>query len=349
MIFISKNGDLINTEPENTYFKRVFDLISYWNSNSETLELQTSGSTGNPKIIVGSRARIVASIEMTRKAFNLHDNDLFFCCLNVNYIAGIMMVFRALHIGANLLVVEPTSNPLLNLGNQEYLLSKVKVFHSFVPLQIETILKNPKSAILLNSAKAIIIGGASINSMLSKMCSELFVPIYATFGMTETLSHIAIRDLRKEGESFKILEGVTIEVNTKNCLRINAASTSNEWIQTNDVVELIDNSSFIVRGRIDNIINSGGVKIQLEEIERKIEEKLNLDSRFFCFGIRDELLGQKLILIIEGNRNTVTKEQLQGFLTKFEVPKEIFHIENFVETLSGKISKIKTVNEILNH
>ena len=351
MLFISTKGDTINTAPDNPYFDKVFDLVAYWSSKSEMIELQTSGSTGKPKTIIVQRSQIEASINMTKEVFNLSENDLFFCCLNVNYIAGMMMVFRALEIGADLIVVEPTSNPFENLGNQEHLVSKNrgKNFFSFVPLQLQTIIDSEKHLPLLKACKATIVGGAALNPRLEAKCQELNIPIYATYGMTETMSHIAIRDLRNEGQTFEVIKGVAIEVNTNDCLRICSPSTKDEWIQTNDVVELIDRKHFNLKGRIDNVINSGGLKIQLEQIEWRIAEKLDLQERYFCYGLKDERLGQKLILVIESEEIVVTNEQMQGIFGKFETPKEIYHLPMFLETQTAKIDKNKTVNEFIRN
>jgi O-succinylbenzoic acid--CoA ligase len=129
---------------------------------------------------------------------------------------------------------------------------------------------------------------------------------------------------------------------------IKSPTTDFEWITTNDIVEIIENKTFKLIGRFDNIINSGGVKIQLEEIERKIEENIKIESRYFCFGIPDEKLGQKLVLIVESEEKRISKEQLSTILSKFEVPKEIYFVKKFSETSSSKVDKRKTIDETLN-
>jgi O-succinylbenzoic acid--CoA ligase len=129
---------------------------------------------------------------------------------------------------------------------------------------------------------------------------------------------------------------------------IKSPSTGFDWITTNDTAEIIDNKSFKLIGRFDNIINSGGIKIQLEEIERKIEKNIQIDSRFFCFGIPDKKLGQKLVLIVESQEKRISKAYLSTILSKFEVPKEIYFVEKFAETASSKVDKHKTIDEILN-
>jgi o-succinylbenzoate---CoA ligase len=351
MLYISKEGDVINTEPSNEYFKRVFVLIEFWNSDIETISIKTSGSTGTAKTIVVSREKILSSIDMTQTAFYLNNNDSFFCCLNINYIAGMMMVFRALKIGGDLIVVEPSSNPFEKLNNLDYLLrdNRGRNFFAFVPLQLQTILSNEKWIELANTAKAIIIGGAAIDKETEKKCKVLRSSVYATYGMTETLSHVAIRNINEKETSYLPLKGVEIAKNDNNCLLIKAAVTDNKWLTTNDIVEIKSKNRFIIKGRIDNVINTGGVKVNLEEIEIKIQDKLKMKSRFFCFGLEDKVLGQKLVLVIESTEIPIDRQKLIEIFSKFEVPKEIFFIQKFKETGSGKIDKIKTLNEIVQH
>lgn len=346
MFYISKEKDIVNTEPENEYFQTVNTLINQWDSGQQIFELKTSGSTGKPKIILVNRNQIEASVSMTQNALKLNGEELFFCCLNVNYIAGMMMVFRALHIGAELLVTEPTSNPLESLGNLEYLLKKKngKVFYSFVPLQLQSVLKNENTASLLKFGKHIIVGGAAIGKSLKQQIIEANLPVFETYGMTETISHIALKNVLANHDYFTAIDGVNIETNTNDCLRINSLSTDNDWVQTNDVVEMVGKGHFILKGRIDNIINSGGIKIQLEEIERKLADHFEWPFRYFCFGKNDEKLGQKLALLIEHTDKIVEVSDLNSIFSKYEAPKDVYFLKEFIETATGKVDKIKTIN-----
>jgi O-succinylbenzoic acid--CoA ligase len=200
---------------------------------------------------------------------------------------------------------------------------------------------------ILKTAKAILVGGATVSEPLKKEIQAARLPVFETYGMTETISHVATKDLKKGDVFFRIMKGVSIDINHQNCLKIKAKTTGNTWIQTNDVVEFKNKGSFILKGRIDNIINSGGVKIQLEEIERVISQNLDFKNRFFCFGIPDEKLGQKLILVIESKEKILQKSKLSAIFAKFEIPKEIYFIEKFFETSSAKIDKLKIIHEIL--
>ncbi|MCP9768712.1 O-succinylbenzoic acid--CoA ligase [Lacihabitans sp. LS3-19] len=349
MLYISKDAEIINTESNNLYYKNAIDIYEKWQNGKIEFSIKTSGSTGKPKVIVLDRKRIEASIELTKNKFNLNEGDLFFCCLNIENIAGLMMMLRAFYLNAEVLIVEPSSQPFEKLKNLAYLLTnnRGRNFFAFVPLQLQNLIQNEGDLAILKTAKAILVGGAAVNEKLKKEVQEEYLPVFETYGMTETISHIATKDFRKNEDFFRILKGVSIEINEQNCLKIKAKSTGNEWIQTNDVVELKNKSSFILKGRIDNIINSGGLKIQLEEIERKISQNFDFKNRFFCFGIPDEKLGQKLILIMESKENILEKSQLSAIFTKFEVPKEIYFIEKFFETSSAKLDKLKIIHEIL--
>jgi O-succinylbenzoic acid--CoA ligase len=175
--------------------------------------------------------------------------------------------------------------------------------------------------------------------------------------MTETVSHIAIRRLNgiNKSENFQVLEGVKIGIDERNCLNIVADASNNELIQTNDIVEVINEKEFKLIGRFDNIINSGGVKIQLEKVEKLIENEIKIlnSKRYFAYGIEDEKLGQKLVLFLEGEdadndlKNTFLKN-IHSILSKYEIPKEIYFVEKFIELPTGKIDKKAVIAHVLN-
>jgi o-succinylbenzoate---CoA ligase len=350
MLFISKSGDTINTTPEDSYYQKVMSLVEFWESAEPSLQIKTSGSTGDPKWITIEKKEILASVKMTQAAFHLNDNDLFFCCLNVSHIAGMMMIFRALALHAELVVIPPKAQPFDEPERLEMFLSKYRgrVFFAFVPLQLEQILAKKKTSDLLRLGKATLVGGAALSPEIETQCRLLNLPIFATYGMTETLSHIALKDLRIENGLFEVLKEVNIKQEANGCLTVQSPSTNFKWLATNDLVKMDGKTRFSWMGRLDNVINSGGVKIQLEEIERKIQAHFNWPHRFFCFGLPDKKLGQKLIVVVENTQIDYKTEAFSGFLSKFEVPKEIKTIAKFIETPSGKIDKIKTIHEIIH-
>ncbi len=329
--------------PDSEYDQKVFDFCEKWLSGQQEFVLKTSGSTGEPKPIILTRFQMEASAKLTGRTFNLQPNYKALVCLNVDYIAGIMMLVRGMVLGLELTIIEPNSNPLENLEDQDF------DFAAFVPLQLQKILENENQIKVLNKIKAVIVGGASVNEVLENEIQYLTVPVYSTYGMTETVSHIAIRALNgvNRSDNFQVLEGVTIGIDERNCLNIIADASNHELVQTNDIVEIMNQHEFKLIGRFDNIINSGGVKIQLEKIE-KIFEKFILDKRFFAFGIDDEKLGQKLILVIETEylANEMLLNQARVDLSRYEIPKQIFTIKNFSETPTGKIDKKVTIKRL---
>ena len=332
--------------PNSEYDQKVFDFCEYWLAGQQEFILKTSGSTGEPKPIILTRFQMEASARLTGKIFQLKPYDKALVCLNVNYIAGIMMLVRGMVLGLELTIIEPNSNPLENLANQDF------DFAAFVPLQLQKMLENESQIENLNKMKAIIVGGAAVNEVLEKEIQQLEVPVYSTYGMTETVSHIAIRRLNgvNRSNNFSVLEGVKIGIDSRNCLNIIADASNNELIQTNDIVEIINENEFKLIGRFDNIINSGGVKIQLEKVEKIFEEFIT-EKRFFAFGIDDEKLGQKLILVVEtdylaNNNKDILIKKAQDKVAKYEIPKQIFTINSFSETPTGKIDKKATINRL---
>jgi o-succinylbenzoate---CoA ligase len=332
--------------PNSEYERKVIDFCQKWQSAQEEFIIKTSGSTGEPKPIILTRNQMNASAKLTGKTFGLLTGDSALVCLNVEYIAGMMMLVRGMVLDFKLTIIEPSGNPFQNLEKFDF------DFFAFVPLQLENLLENDKNIGTLNKAKAIIVGGAAVNEVLQEKIQKLDVPVYSTYGMTETVSHIAIKKLNgtNKEENFKVLEGVKIGIDERNCLNIISESSNNELVQTNDIVELISEKEFKLIGRFDNIINSGGVKIQLEKVEKLIEKEIQIfhPKRYFTYGIPDEKLGQKLVLVIETEAfDEKLKEQflskIKSILPKYEIPKEVFFIKKFIETLTGKIDKKGTL------
>jgi O-succinylbenzoic acid--CoA ligase len=343
MIYISKEGEVISTENQ---LGKVIELYDSWKTGKEEFEINTSGSTGTPKTITLHREAILASIKMTAKVFNLTPGDFFLCNLNTDYIGGKMMVLRAAELYCDIMVIEPSSNPFLDLEKHKYLFAQNwgKNLFSFVPLQLAELLQNEQHVQLLRTARAILVGGAAVSQEVRRKVKELNLSVFETYGMTETISHIAIKDLREDADFFTALEGVSLATDDSNCLKIKSPSTLDQWITTNDVVELLSENTFILKGRRDNIINSGGVKIQLEDVERAIAQNLPEIGNFFAFALEDESLGQKLVLAIEGSE--INLENAFENLPKYHKPKDVFYLDEFAKTESGKINKLKTIENL---
>ncbi|GAB3901729.1 AMP-binding protein [Larkinella knui] len=298
---------------------------------------------------------MVASARLTGHTFGLKPADHALACLNVDYIAGIMMLVRGLELGLSITVVEPSSNPLQPFHAD----SEPFQFAAFVPLQLHTLLDEAGHSLpILNKMKAILVGGAAVDRTLSERLQAVEAPVFSTYGMTETVSHIAIRRLNgpERTEVFRVLAGVTIGVDDRNCLFINSAATDYETIQTNDVIELIDESHFRLVGRADSIINSGGVKIQPEKVEEVIATILAqepIKARFFIAGIPDERLGQQVVLFIEGNewpadRMEIIKKAIQRAVGPYAVPRKDVPLSVFKETPTGKVDRKSIVSTYLS-
>ena len=327
--------------------KSALDFCREWIQGKERFELQTSGSTGTPKKISVTRDQLQASANLTAKALGLKKDNTALVCLDTRYIAGIMMIVRSLEVGMNMIIVEPSSNPLEKIEEGTSI-----DFTAFVPLQLETILRSPDSK-KLNQIKIALIGGAALNSKIVKDIKGMKCNFYTTYGMTETLSHIALQKLngRSAQDYFELLPGITLSKDKRDCLIIHAPHLSNEPIITNDLIEFITSSQFRWLGRADNIINTGGVKVIPEKIEASIGkffEELNMSNRFFVAALPDDLLGQSVNLFIEGHpfeteTEDFIQEKINYSLSRFERPKSIRYVVQFIDTDTGKINKNKTI------
>ncbi len=300
--------------------KHVGDFFLDWFDDNDFMNLKTSGTTGKPKVIKIDKQAMVNSALATGDFFELLPGNKAFHCLPVQYIAGKMMFVRAFIIGLDIDFVAPSSHPMKN-NTTKY------DFVAMVPLQAQNSLMELK-----NNVKKLIVGGVKMSRSLENELSKLPTKVYETYGMTETITHIAAK--RVGAKAFLILPNVKISKDNKNCLVIDAQKISNELIVTNDIVELINDNEFVFLGRFDNVINSGGIKLIPEQIEKKLSH--SIQNRFIVIGISDELLGEKLVLVIEGSKYKI-EESIFNALDKYEKPKEIIFISKFKETDNGKI------------
>lgn len=336
--------------------KPIGDFLVEWGMETPIIMVQTSGSTGTPKDISLKKKHMVNSALATGSYFNLQSGNTALLCLPCTSIAGKMMFVRAMVLGLELDYVEPSSIPLLRIR-------KAYDFSAMVPLQVE------KSIEQMSQIKTLIIGGAPVSEGLKEKLQAVSTQSFETYGMTETITHVAIRPIQNSkfkiensenpivGQSnnqaiqqsiFSALPNITFTQDNRGCLVINAPKISDEQIVTNDIVELHSEAQFQWLGRYDTIVNSGGVKLIPEQIEQKLAPLIS--SRFFVAGIPDKTLGQKLVLIIEGEE-TDSPELLQQIkslvdLDKYEAPKEVYFATAFIETTSGKVDRIGIVGSI---
>jgi len=333
----------------------VRNFLIEWFSDSPTVNLHTSGSTGVPKLIVAEKSRMIASAKMTLDYLGLKPGDTALLCLSVNYIAGKMMIVRAIVGGLNLLIGDLSSNPL---QNEERHID----FAAMVPLQVYNSFRDKNGR--FSRIGKVIIGGGAIDRNEENLYSTLPNEIYATYGMTETLSHIAMRRINgdKRNPYFTPMDGVDVKVKEENgedigTLVINAPRLCAETLYTNDNVEMRSDGTFRILGRKDNVVCSGGIKLQIEEIEAKLANIIHVD--FAISSKPDEKLGEKLVLVIEDSkeRHVATSSSallssylgfdLTSCLEKYEIPKEVFYILHLPRTESGKIARA-TLKQMLS-
>jgi O-succinylbenzoic acid--CoA ligase len=334
--------------------KDVFLFLKCWLDNKDYVLVHSSGSTGRAKTIKLKKKNMVQSAIATGNYFDLPKKTKALLCLSPNYIAGKMMLVRALVLGWQLDIVDASSRPLeLTSNNYD--------FCAMVPMQLNNSLDQ------LYRVKKIIVGGAEVSNELTEKLQTVDSMVYATYGMTETITHIAAKKLNHLGEKklnlaasprshdserscFRTLATIKISTDNRGCLVIAAPSITKNKIVTNDLVELVSDREFKWLGRYDNIVNSGGVKLIPELIEDKLSKVIK--ERFFVTGIPDELLGEKLVLVIEVDKtlevdlNSVKATLIQNIknLSKYEIPKDIFYLEKFIETETKKIQRQKTLD-----
>jgi O-succinylbenzoic acid--CoA ligase len=333
-----KPTDIIYFQNNLELKKQVDNFLSAWYDNKDYIETLTSGSTGNPKSICIEKVKMKESARMTGKFLNLKKGNTAVLCLSPLTIAGKMMIVRAIELELKLLVTEVNSNPIRDLNTPID-------FIAMVPMQLLNTLE--LSSDKLSICNNIIIGGAEISETLSRKIKDAGFTVYHTFGMTETISHVAMRKVGVITEDYFTAIGETYFSVENECLVIHSPLLDMKKIKSNDSVELIDSKRFKWKGRVDFIINSGGVKIHPELVEQKINQLINVP--FFIIGINDDKLGQKVVLFIETeNESLVNKTDLKNLLLPYEYPKEIYYLKEFIRTESGKINRIKTKELIEN-
>lgn len=319
----------------------IYLFLKNWFDTTDFITVQTSGSTGAPKEIKLAKEMMRNSARMTNSFFGLDATKTALLCLPASYIAGKMMLVRAIERGFNLITSVPKANPIIDL--------KEKIdFTAVTPYQLHNSIESLKSV----DVKNIIVGGGQISPQLVAKTVTLSSSIYETYGMTETASHVALRKINgiSKSDVFTVLNGISIKQNENNCLVINAPHLSDKEIITNDIVEIFTENSFKWLGRFDNVINSGGVKIFPEQVEKKLADFIAYP--YFIASLPDELLGNKVVLVVESNQFSEEKEnelvkKLHSELHTYEIPKYIFYISNFVFSTSNKILKQETLKRIL--
>lgn len=335
MLINFKNLNINKLSSKTEFEKKVIFFLKEWFSDLGAVNVQTSGSTGTPKVFEIEKSKMINSAEMTCNFLGLKEGDTALICLPVDYISGKMMIVRSVVRSLKLMITDPSLTPLENLDTEID-------FCAMTPLQVENSLDK------IHLIKNLIIGGAAVSDDLKaklwkiKKESPITNYIYETYGMSETLSHIALKQIIPEAEEyFTAFENVDISKDERGCLKIFAPKVNSEVLYTNDLVDIKNEKQFKFVGRIDNVINSGGAKIFPEELESLV--KREIPNEVIFLGIPDGLLGQKLVLVIEGEESEDLRKKIKEitFEKSFHKPKEIIFIEKIPRTPNGKVNRIE--------
>lgn len=326
--------------------KNIWQFLSDWfNPSVEAIAVETSGSTGKPKTIAHRKEFMRNSARMTCEALQLKKASTALLCLPANKISGIMMLVRAIENQMNLICIEPSVNPLSKLNDE----TKID-FAALTPMQFMETLQNYEVFRRADGISCIILGGEGIGNELYQNIRKMNNAVYATFGMTETISHIALKRLTGKVPEifFRLLSGISLSIDGKSCMVINAPLLGQTNLITNDVINLISETEFEWRGRADNVINSGGMKLYPENIEEIIRPDITVP--FFITAVPDSLAGQRPGLVIE--RENITKEELDKLkvyvnkLDKKIQPKLLYLVPKFLNANNGKLRREETLQTV---
>ena len=324
----------------------VTSFLERWFSDTTSFEIPTSGSTGRPKLITVSKDDVKRSAEYTINFLGLKQGMSILHCLPLDFVAGKLMLVRSLIGDLNCYMIKPTVNPLLEFNHEVD-------FIAITPHQLHSILSNPISKERLNKIKVVIIGGSAINENDRKVINTMAPESFLTYGMTETLTHIAMSRLsgKVKSDDFKLIHSdFSIRVNDTGQLMIECPYKHTTMIESNDVVEITGHDSFILKGRVDNVINSGGIKIHPEEVESILSASMT--RPFFIAGTANESLGEEATLFVESiDSDKVKKADLEELLGQvkmnhLERPRKVIILPQFVYTDNGKINRIETLKLI---
>jgi len=316
----------------------IDDFLSEWRNDSPYVEVKTSGSTGEPKRMMVEKRRMINSARITCDFLGLKKDDTALLCMSLDYIAGKMMVVRAIERGMELIVQEPSGHPMEGGINKKYKVKNKKYFDfaAMVPMQVYNSLQVPEEKEMLMNVKHLIIGGGAIDDRMAEELRMFPNAVWSTYGMTETLSHIALRRLngKDASEWYEPFPSVKISLNEDGCLVIDAPEVCEQVLVTNDIAEIDDSGmKFRILGRKDNVICTGGIKIQTEEVERML--KPYIDSPYIFTKRKDPKFGEIVVMLTEGDVSEA-REVCERVLPKFQQPKLYKSVDCIPLTETGK-------------
>ena len=313
------------------------EFIAEWQNDEPTVLVHTSGSTGKPKPLRVEKLRMAASARITCQFLGLHKGDTALLCMPLDYIAGKMVVVRSLVWGLRLVAVEPSGHPLRGLH-------EALDFAAMVPLQVYNTMQVPEERARLRQIRHLIIGGGAVNDELVSELSDFPNCVWSTYGMTETLSHIALRRLNGEQASqwYEPFEGVDVSLNADGCLVINAPAVCAEPLTTNDIAEIAaDGRHFRIRGRRDNVVCSGGIKLQIEEIEAKLQPFV--DVPFMITKRSDARLGETVVMLVVSDDTERLQTICSAHLTRYDMPRAFVSVDALPMTETGKPARAEAM------
>lgn len=315
---------------QRAFLREIEDFKEMWQKPLPTMTVRTSGSTGKPKEMEADKIKMWNSALRTIQALGLQEGNTALLCMPLKYIAGQMMLVRSFAARLSLIAVAPTSHPYAHLH-------EAPDFAALTPMQAYESLHVPHEHSLMRRTLCLIIGGGAIMPEPAEALRTFPNPVYSTYGMTETLSHIALRRINGTQASayYTPLEGVSLSLNEEECLVISAPDVCNEVLTTNDRAELLPDGQFRILGRRDNVVCSGGIKLQIEEIENKLSQ---FAFRFALTSVPDERLGEKLVLLFESKEvdEAWLDAQCRQVLDRYEVPRAYIQVPSIPLTATGK-------------
>ena len=311
-------------------------FLEEWNNASDYVRVQTSGSTGAPKPMLVEKRRMLNSARITCDFLGLKPGDTALLCMSLDYIAGKMMVVRSLERGLRLFTVEPSGHPLAST-----ILHSPFSIVAMVPMQVYNSLQVPAEKERLKQIRHLIIGGGAIDEAMAAELKDFPNAVWSTYGMTETLSHIALRRLNgpEASDWYTPFPSVKVSLNEDRCLVIDAPEVCPHPLVTNDIAELnsqslnISISQFRILGRKDNVICSGGIKIQAEEVERQLRP--HLSAPYLITKRPDAKFGEVVVLLTEGD-TAAARQVCERVLPKYHQPRAYVHVDRIPLTETGK-------------
>ena len=338
---------LINENHHKLFPDDFINLLKNWFNNDSHISVQSSGSTGHPKLIYLNKESLKKLARNSIDVLKYKLGDVSVLAIPASRIGGIMVFVRALELNSPLIVLTPKSNPFNNFSFSTY------HYISLVPSQLNDILNDPNSLKILNSFTTVLIGGAPVNPLINHKLQNLNCECYETYGMTETGSHVALRKINggQKSDWFTPIKGFELKLSEKNLLMINGLITNYEWLSTNDRAEFDGSGRFRVLGRADFVINSGGIKLFPEEIENKINASNLFEGyEFFVSSVPDAKLGEKLVIAFNMPLHEdweIYKIKLSEYLNSYEIPKNYFIISQFPFNKGLKIDRLELKKHLL--